>query len=124
VVITARSHVRGQQAAEGLRRAGGEAHFIPGDLADLATPEALVCETVTPCGRLDFAYNNASIDGRFAPLADLDIAVFEHVININLRAVFLCMKYEIQHTTWKVMSQISDTLKNSCFEIKGLRKQH
>ena len=27
-------------------------------------------------------------------------------------------------TTWKVMSQISDTLKNSCFEIKGLRKQH
>jgi hypothetical protein len=28
------------------------------------------------------------------------------------------------HTTWKVMSQISDTLKNSCFEIKGLRKQH
>jgi hypothetical protein len=28
------------------------------------------------------------------------------------------------YTTWKVMSQISDTLKNSCFEIKGLRKQH
>ena len=30
----------------------------------------------------------------------------------------------LQYTTWKVMSQISDTLKNSCFEIKGLRKQH
>jgi hypothetical protein len=30
----------------------------------------------------------------------------------------------VDDTTWKVMSQISDTLKNSCFEIKGLRKQH
>ena len=32
--------------------------------------------------------------------------------------------HQFVHTTWKVMSQISDTLKNSCFEIKGLRKQH
>jgi NAD(P)-dependent dehydrogenase (short-subunit alcohol dehydrogenase family) len=96
VVITARSHDQGQQAAEELRRAGGDVRFIPGDLADPATPEALVRETVTTFGRLDFAYNNAGVDGRFAPLADLDIAVFEHVINLNLRAVFLCMKYEIQ----------------------------
>jgi len=96
VVITARSHDQGQQAAEELRCAGGEAHFIPGDLADPAIPEALVRETVTTFGRLDFAYNNAGIDGRFAPLADLDIVVFEQVINTNLRAVFLCMKYEIQ----------------------------
>jgi NAD(P)-dependent dehydrogenase (short-subunit alcohol dehydrogenase family) len=108
--------VRGQQAAEELRRAGGEAHFIPGDLADLAIPEALVRETVTPCGRLDLAYNNASIDGRFAPLADLDIAVFKHVININLRAVFLCMKYEIQQMllngSWVIVncSSIASTM--------------
>ena len=96
VVITARSHDQGQQAAEELHRAGEEAHFIPRDIADPATPEALVRETVTTFGRLDFAYNNARVDGRFAPLAELDIVVFEHVINTNLRAVFLCMKYEIQ----------------------------
>jgi NAD(P)-dependent dehydrogenase (short-subunit alcohol dehydrogenase family) len=96
VVITARSHDQGQQATEELCRAGGEAHFIPGDLADPATPEALVRETIATFGRLDFAYNNAGTDGRFAPLADLDMAVFEQVINTNLRAVFLCMKYEIQ----------------------------
>jgi len=96
VVISARSHDQGQQAVEELRRAGGEARFIPGDLADPVTPEALVRETVTTFGRLDFAYNNAGVDGRFAPLADLDITVFEHVINTNLRAVFLCMRYEIQ----------------------------
>ena len=39
VVITARSHAQGQQAAEELRRAGGEAHFIPGDLADPANQD-------------------------------------------------------------------------------------
>jgi NAD(P)-dependent dehydrogenase (short-subunit alcohol dehydrogenase family) len=89
VVISARSHDQGQQAVEELRRAGGEACFIPGDIADPATPEALVHKTVTAFGRLDFAYNNAGVDGRFAPLADLDIEVFEHVINTNLRAVFL-----------------------------------
>ena len=96
VVISARSYDQGQQAVEELRRAGGEVRFIPGDIADPVTPEALVRETVTTFGRLDFAYNNAGVDGRFAPLADLDMAVFEHVINTNLRAVFLCMKYEIQ----------------------------
>jgi NAD(P)-dependent dehydrogenase (short-subunit alcohol dehydrogenase family) len=96
VVITACSHDQGQQAAEALRSTGGEVRFIPGDIADPATPKALVRETVTTFGRLDFAYNNAVGDGRFAPLADLDIEVFEHVINANLRAGFLCMKYEIQ----------------------------
>jgi NAD(P)-dependent dehydrogenase (short-subunit alcohol dehydrogenase family) len=96
VVITARSHDQGQQAVEELRRAGGEVRFIPGDIAEPATPEALVRATVAAFGRLDFAYNNAGVDGRFAPLAELDITVFEHVINTNLRAVFLCMKYEIQ----------------------------
>src|SRR6516165_6558397 len=34
------------------------------------------------------------------------------------------LDFRLYLTTWKVMSQISDTLKNSCFEIKGLRKQH
>jgi hypothetical protein len=34
------------------------------------------------------------------------------------------MASDMPNTTWKVMSQISDTLKNSCFEIKGLQKQH
>ena len=42
----------------------------PGDIADPATPKVLVRETVTTFGLLDFAYNNAGVDGRFAPLAD------------------------------------------------------
>jgi transposase InsO family protein len=37
---------------------------------------------------------------------------------------YVLTEYGVHYTTWKVMSQISDTLKNSCFEIKGLRKQH
>jgi len=51
VVITARSHNQGQQAAAELRRAGGEAHFIPGDLADPATPERGRVERTPPVCR-------------------------------------------------------------------------
>jgi hypothetical protein len=49
----------------------------------------------------------------------------EVTLNDVERAIeFISALRGVKHTTWKVMSQISDTLKNSCFEIKGLRKQH
>jgi NAD(P)-dependent dehydrogenase (short-subunit alcohol dehydrogenase family) len=52
-------------------------------------------EVVEAYGRLDCAHNNAGILGRFVPTADYDVDVFDQTIAVNLRGVFLCMKYEI-----------------------------
>jgi NAD(P)-dependent dehydrogenase (short-subunit alcohol dehydrogenase family) len=53
-------------------------------------------EAIQAFGRLDFAFNNAGIEPRKpAPTADDDEEEWERIIDINLRGVFLCMKYEI-----------------------------
>lgn len=52
-------------------------------------------KTVEIYGRLDCAFNNAGTEGRFAPITELTEADWEHTITANLKAVWLCMKYEI-----------------------------
>ena len=52
-------------------------------------------KTVETYGRLDFAFNNAGIDGGNAPLHEQSLEQFDQVIAVNVRGLFLCMKYEI-----------------------------
>ncbi len=63
-----------------------------------ATPKSvatLIARTVAAYGRLDIAVNNAGIDPEVAPDADWDEQMFDRIIGVNLKGVFLCMKYEI-----------------------------
>src|SRR5690606_34987444 len=48
-------------------------------------------------GRLDFAHNNAGISGPNAPMAEYPEEAWDQVIDVNLKGVWLCMKYELQH---------------------------
>src|SRR5215471_12633489 len=60
--------------------------------------EAVVAQTIRKYGRLDCAINNAGVEGTvFVPTADYSEDTWDEVININLKAVWLCMKYEIPH---------------------------
>ena len=56
---------------------------------------ALVDFTVDTYGTLDFAFNNAGGDGEFAPIGEMNSAVFERVMKVNLYGVFYCMKHEV-----------------------------
>jgi NAD(P)-dependent dehydrogenase (short-subunit alcohol dehydrogenase family) len=97
VVIGAR---RAEQSAEVVKRiaaAGGEAHFVQADMSRAADVENLVRETVRKFGRLDCAVNNAGISGpRFTPVADVTEEQWDQVMNVNLKGVWLCLKYEIR----------------------------
>jgi NAD(P)-dependent dehydrogenase (short-subunit alcohol dehydrogenase family) len=97
VVIGAR---RAEQSAEVVKRiaaAGGEAHFVQADMSRAADVENLVRETVKKFGRLDCAVNNAGISGpRFTPVADVTEEQWDQVMNVNLKGVWLCLKYEIR----------------------------
>ena len=65
-------------------------------MADEAQVEALVAETVKQFGRVDFAFNNAGIDGPHENFTDTTGEAFDQVNSINLRGVWACMKHELK----------------------------
>ncbi len=74
---------------------GGTAAFVPCDVTSAADAQALVQRTVDLYGRLDCAHNNAGISGALVLTTDLTEADFDRTIAVNLKGVWLCMKYEI-----------------------------
>jgi NAD(P)-dependent dehydrogenase (short-subunit alcohol dehydrogenase family) len=95
VVIAEISGRTGEDAAGALRDQGAEAIFVQTDVASAASVEALVARTVEAFGRIDYAVNNAGIDPELTPEASWDEGAFDRIIGVNLKGVFLCMKYEI-----------------------------
>jgi NAD(P)-dependent dehydrogenase (short-subunit alcohol dehydrogenase family) len=87
----------GQETVSQIEQAGGQATFIRADVAQAAEVEALVAKTVETYGRLDCAYNNAGIAGQTARVADDSEQNWQRILSINLKGVWLCLKYEIAH---------------------------
>jgi NAD(P)-dependent dehydrogenase (short-subunit alcohol dehydrogenase family) len=86
----------GQETQSLIQLNGGEAHFIRCDVTRAAEVEALVSETLAAYGRLDCAFNNAGIEGMAAPTAECTEENWDQVVAVNLKGVWLCMKYEMQ----------------------------
>jgi NAD(P)-dependent dehydrogenase (short-subunit alcohol dehydrogenase family) len=82
-------------AAERLVAAGHKAIAIPCDVTDEGQVKAMVEQTVSAFGRLDVAFNNAGVQSLAAETADASSEEFDRVNAINLRSVWLCMKYEL-----------------------------
>lgn len=86
------------EAAETVRlveSAGGEAVFIRADMTNAADIAAMVEETVRRFGRLDAAFNNAGTPGGFTDVVGCTEEEWDRVATLNLKSVWLCMKYEI-----------------------------
>ena len=86
----------GEETVGKIESAGGEAIFVRTDVSKADEVEALVGQSVEEYGQLDFAHNNAGIGGEPGALADGTEEDFDRVIAINLKGVWLCMKYEIR----------------------------
>lgn len=86
----------GHETVRLIQESGGAATFVETDVSKTSEVEALVQQTVATYGRLDFAHNNAGIEGRVGRVADDDDENWDRVIAINLTGVRLCMKYEIR----------------------------
>ncbi len=78
-----------------IKSSDGDALFVKCDVSQSDQVEAMIKTTVQTYGRLDYACNNAGIEGTQALTADYPLDVWNRVIGINLNGVFLCMKYEI-----------------------------
>jgi NAD(P)-dependent dehydrogenase (short-subunit alcohol dehydrogenase family) len=97
VVIAGRRQAEGEQTVAAAKKANGsvEAIFVKTDVAKAEQVKALVDATIAKFGRLDYAFNNAGVEGVAAPLVDQTEANYDAVFDANVRGVFLSMKYEI-----------------------------
>jgi len=96
VVISDVNADDGEAAVQAIRELGREAAFFRADVSKAEDVEALVARIVATYGRLDCAFNNAGISGPMGlSIHDYDEASWDLVTNINLKGVWLCMKYEI-----------------------------
>ncbi len=87
--------VAGEATAEKIRAEGGEAMFVRTDVADERAVAAMVERTMEVWGRLDCAFNNAGISEGKAPGEEFDSKVFTRHLDINVKGVFFCLKYEV-----------------------------
>lgn len=85
----------GNAVSEEIRESGGEATFLRVDVASAEDVRGMIAAAVERYGGLDVLFNNAGIEGEQAPTADCTLENWERVINVNLRGVFLGMKYAI-----------------------------
>jgi NAD(P)-dependent dehydrogenase (short-subunit alcohol dehydrogenase family) len=96
VVVVDILATEGEQTVQLVKQNGGEARFIQCDVTQSAQVAALVQETVKAYGRLDCAFNNAGIEGAFAATADCTEENWDRIVAVDLKGVWLCMKYELQ----------------------------
>ena len=85
----------GEAMLQMITHAGGQAIFVKADVTKSSEVAAMVRKTVKAFGRLDFALNNAGIDGVRSRTADYPEDVWHQVVNVNFTGVFLCMKFEL-----------------------------
>ena len=85
----------GNETVRLIEQTGGEALFVKTDVSDAKDVKSLVDQTVHSFGRLDWAFNNAGVDNKHAPIGEYDEQEWDRVLNINLKGVMLCMRYEI-----------------------------
>lgn len=96
VVVADVADEGGKETVALIERSGGTAAFAQTDVADAAAVEAAVDLALAEFGHLDFAMNGAAIENETGPLADCTEATFDRMLAVNLKSVFLCMKYEIR----------------------------
>ena len=95
VVVAARREKEGNETADMIKRAGGEATFIQTDVRIASQVENMVNQTIKKYGRLDIAFNNAGVGGIMARMVRTTEEIFDEVVGTNFKGVWLSMKYEI-----------------------------
>lgn len=95
VVIADVAEAAGTAVVEGILASGGQAEFVRVDVTSASEVEALIAGVVARHGHLDHAFNNAGIEEESRRLADGEEALFDRMLAINVKGVWLCMKYEL-----------------------------
>ncbi len=95
VVVSDMKEEEGIKTVKLIEEKKGSATFIKCDVSSDDEVKNLIAKTVEKFGGLDFAFNNAGIEGVVSPTTDCSFENWNRTIDINLKGVWLCMKYQI-----------------------------
>jgi NAD(P)-dependent dehydrogenase (short-subunit alcohol dehydrogenase family) len=99
----------GEETALMITQAGGVATFILCDVTKDEDVQAMVNGTLETYGKLDIAFNNAGIEIEQSKLADGDEATYDKIMDVNVKGVWRCMKYQIPALLQQSTSAIVNT---------------
>jgi NAD(P)-dependent dehydrogenase (short-subunit alcohol dehydrogenase family) len=97
VVISGRREEQGIEVVKEIQAAGGTARFVRSDISVESDVRALIDQTIQTFGQLDVLFNNAGIEGKFAPIGEQTAADFDATFGINVKGLWLAMKYALPH---------------------------
>jgi NAD(P)-dependent dehydrogenase (short-subunit alcohol dehydrogenase family) len=97
VFIVGLGSAEGKDVEAEVRGTGVEAMFVEADVTRESEVKAVVARAAERFGRIHMAVNNAGVEGRFGPVQDLEEAEFDRIIGVNLKGIWLGLKYEIPH---------------------------
>jgi NAD(P)-dependent dehydrogenase (short-subunit alcohol dehydrogenase family) len=115
VVVADVQSSAGLQTTREIEELGRKSIFVQCDVSQDDEVKSMIEKATNAFGRLDYAFNNAGIEGDQAYTADASIENWTRIIDINLRGVWLCMKYEIK----QMLKQNEGSIVN-CSSIAGL----
>jgi NAD(P)-dependent dehydrogenase (short-subunit alcohol dehydrogenase family) len=95
VVVAARRSEEGEETVSLIKEAGSDGIFAKTDVANEDEVKLLVEKTINKYDRLDYAVNNAGVGEKMRSLADQTSDTFDQIMNVNVKGVWLSMKYEI-----------------------------
>ena len=95
VVVADRDVAGGEDTVAQIKAAGGSAIFLGCDVTVEAQVKQLMEQTISTYGRLDYAFNNAGIEIEQGRLADGTLDEFDAIMGVNVKGVWLCMKYQL-----------------------------
>jgi len=96
VVVAGRREPEGKETVDLIRAAGGDGLFVKTDVSQGSEVAALIQKAVERFGSLDIAFNNAGIEGAWVPIIRQSEEDWDRTINVNLKGVWFCLKYEIR----------------------------
>jgi NAD(P)-dependent dehydrogenase (short-subunit alcohol dehydrogenase family) len=87
--------IENKETEEAIRKEGVKVLFVKCDVSRSSDVKAFIEKVISTFGRIDFAFNNAGVEGSNAPIHECTEENWDKTIGINLRGVWLCMKHEI-----------------------------
>lgn len=109
VVVADMSRNAGEETTALITEAGGAATFILCDVTKDQDVQSMVAGTIETYGKLDIAFNNAGIEIEQSKLADGDEATYDKIMDVNVKGVWRCMKYQIPELLKQSTSAIVNT---------------
>jgi NAD(P)-dependent dehydrogenase (short-subunit alcohol dehydrogenase family) len=93
VVVVDRDAAGAERTAATIQQQGGEARWHVADVTKSAEVQGYVKAALDAYGRIDCFFNNAGVEGKVAPIAEYDEAVFDQVMGVNVKGVFLGLRH-------------------------------